>query len=443
MSVQWGKTPYYYPIQIAQFALQHYSKNLSHSTPPEELRLGDEEDDWQLPKLVQAASIHRKHHSLLLNTDGSPRVPGATLTLSDEQQRRRLPELKLDAKLGPDAALSLHLRRTDTNQVFTLHYLQTPEACIGRPIGATAFVHGIGKTHGRRTILRNLPIDLSKVLGQPIGKKKKKVKVPSDAVVLEKLELRGEWELFELKLLSTAHGEHFLTGADWFLASQEAESGGWAVPVRRSLAGDRLVLPPGWHSAMGQGHAMSLLSRAFLVSKEQRYLAAAERAVRLFSRPASEGGVVNRVLGRVEWFEEYPTQPGSFVLNGFLYSLLGLADLAAVSPDSAAGSDCGRGWRRCRCCCHSSTAAAAPSTTSATSRSPVFRRIERAATTTHFTSISSSGFTTSFDGDPRRRRLRPCSKRRLNAGSDTRLASEQNTTEIRVLVVLPFPSLRL
>jgi hypothetical protein len=25
MSVQWNQTPYFYPIQIAQFALQHYS----------------------------------------------------------------------------------------------------------------------------------------------------------------------------------------------------------------------------------------------------------------------------------------------------------------------------------------------------------------------------------------------------------------------------------
>lgn len=26
MSVQWNSIPYYYPIQISQFALQHYSK---------------------------------------------------------------------------------------------------------------------------------------------------------------------------------------------------------------------------------------------------------------------------------------------------------------------------------------------------------------------------------------------------------------------------------
>ncbi len=29
MSIQWAPDPYFYPIQIAQFALEHYSKNLT------------------------------------------------------------------------------------------------------------------------------------------------------------------------------------------------------------------------------------------------------------------------------------------------------------------------------------------------------------------------------------------------------------------------------
>lgn len=33
-------------------------------------------------------------------------------------------------------------------------------------------------------------------------------------------------------------------------------------------------------------------------------------------------------------YEEYPTTPASFVLNGFIYSLLGLYDLNATVPNS-------------------------------------------------------------------------------------------------------------
>lgn len=32
------------------------------------------------------------------------------------------------------------------------------------------------------------------------------------------------------------------------------------------------------------------------------------------------------------WYEEYPTKPSSFVLNGFIYSLIGLYDLMMLAP---------------------------------------------------------------------------------------------------------------
>lgn len=36
-------------------------------------------------------------------------------------------------------------------------------------------------------------------------------------------------------------------------------------------------------------------------------------------------------MDKYAWYEEYPTNPSSFVLNGFMYSLLGLYDLAQAS----------------------------------------------------------------------------------------------------------------
>lgn len=46
-------------------------------------------------------------------------------------------------------------------------------------------------------------------------------------------------------------------------------------------------------------------------------------------QPAAKGGVLNKLFG-YSWFEEYPTSPGTFVLNGFMYSLIGLFDLAQL-----------------------------------------------------------------------------------------------------------------
>lgn len=42
--------------------------------------------------------------------------------------------------------------------------------------------------------------------------------------------------------------------------------------------------------------------------------------------------LISFCLGKFDWYEEYPTKPASFVLNGFIYSLLGLYDLNATAP---------------------------------------------------------------------------------------------------------------
>ena len=52
---------------------------------------------------------------------------------------------------------------------------------------------------------------------------------------------------------------------------------------------DVLELPSGWYSAMGQGHALSVLVRAHHVASERRYLLAANSALALFDRNSSQG----------------------------------------------------------------------------------------------------------------------------------------------------------
>merc|ERR1711934_513112 len=53
------------------------------------------------------------------------------------------------------------------------------------------------------------------------------------------------------------------------------------------------------------------------------------RAAAVFGKSTSEQGVAATVLGHV-WYQEYPTYPASHILNGFMYGLLGLWDLASV-----------------------------------------------------------------------------------------------------------------
>lgn len=83
---------------------------------------------------------------------------------------------------------------------------------------------------------------------------------------------------------------------------------------------------------MGQGHAISVLARAYHSSYEPQYLKAGLQGLRPFHTPSETGGVLAKFFGKAVWYEEYPTQPSSFVLNGFIYSLIGLYDLITLAP---------------------------------------------------------------------------------------------------------------
>ena len=49
--------------------------------------------------------------------------------------------------------------------------------------------------------------------------------------------------------------------------------------------------------------------------------------------PSSKGGVRAVFADRYPWYEEYPTTPPTFVLNGFMFSLLGLYDTAVAAGE--------------------------------------------------------------------------------------------------------------
>lgn len=112
--------------------------------------------------------------------------------------------------------------------------------------------------------------------------------------------------------------------AEWLVANQDRR-GRWLFGFNLELRaiGTRVNAP--WVSAMAQGVAMSFLTRAYRVTRDARYLAAAARALAPFARSTRSGGVVADFAGR-PWYEEYPSVVPSHVLNGFMFSLVGLYD---------------------------------------------------------------------------------------------------------------------
>ena len=116
----------------------------------------------------------------------------------------------------------------------------------------------------------------------------------------------------------------FWNAVKWFQDNYD-ENGGYPVNTVRKVAGYR-NLPKGWYGAMAQGQAMSVISRAHHLNPEPAYIDTLIEIMKPFDVHAANGGVKNSVFG-FTWYEEYPMQPnGQFVLNGFMYSLVGLFD---------------------------------------------------------------------------------------------------------------------
>jgi len=108
----------------------------------------------------------------------------------------------------------------------------------------------------------------------------------------------------------------------------------WTYDVE--LAEGRGLLRPPWISAMAQGLAISALVRGYRLFRTGSLLELAHAAARVFAHLIEDGGVAS-AEGGFRLYEEYPCYPLPRVLDGFLFSLLGLYDLWAESADPAVG----------------------------------------------------------------------------------------------------------
>jgi hypothetical protein len=96
------------------------------------------------------------------------------------------------------------------------------------------------------------------------------------------------------------------------------------------------VLRTPWASAIAQGQAASLLVRLFRLTGDERYATAARDALAPMRRASDLPGGVRARLGGLPFFEEYPTDPPSFVFNGFVFGLWGCRDVAVAIDDASA-----------------------------------------------------------------------------------------------------------
>lgn len=95
------------------------------------------------------------------------------------------------------------------------------------------------------------------------------------------------------------------------------------------------TLQPGWVSGIAQGSALSAFGRLYQTTHDPAWLAAGRQVLESFSVAEADGGFTTDE-GGVTWYQEYPTTPDSYVLNGHLAAVIALYQWAGLTHDPEA-----------------------------------------------------------------------------------------------------------
>ena len=241
--------------------------------------------------------------------------------------------ITMDYKLTEGSSIVVHLlRKLENDKPYELHYICNDTSLLTFD---NRIIIGLGHSDEWTRLTRNLYLDLEQGYNKKMKITDGRIHVSDDYITkITKVELRGQGHIHNITFTTNDHLVHFHDAAEWVLRNQD-DKGGWPMPVKRPLGTD--TLQPGWYTALGQGVCISLLARAYGITKDERYLEAAMKGTKLFSIPSEDGGVKAVFMDKYVWYEEYPTQPPSFVLNGFILSLFGLYDLATTAPSPQNG----------------------------------------------------------------------------------------------------------
>lgn len=129
--------------------------------------------------------------------------------------------------------------------------------------------------------------------------------------------------------------ERLLSLAEWLVDSilpLGDDAGIWAHHFQVPFAAG--VAPP-YASGIAQAHAVSLLLRVHRLEPQDRFLGTAHKAFASFFVDVSDGGV-SCVQDGFRWIEEWPSNPRSHVLNGFMFALIAIHDyLGTFGTDRA------------------------------------------------------------------------------------------------------------
>jgi hypothetical protein len=141
--------------------------------------------------------------------------------------------------------------------------------------------------------------------------------------------------LYRKNFNDTELANKFLKTAEWFDRNKaDIIKGGKVWFINIHYPEYDLNYP--WISCMAQGEAVSVLSRAALISRNEKFEKLAEEALIPFEFEVKDNGLLNYFNG-IPVYEEFPTPIRTMaVLNGFIFSLFGMYDLYLLNKNEKA-----------------------------------------------------------------------------------------------------------
>ncbi len=131
----------------------------------------------------------------------------------------------------------------------------------------------------------------------------------------------GAYDLY-LKTKEERYKTKLIACADWAVENQQPD-GGWSTFEYES--------PKHPYSSMAQGEGISMLIRAHIETKDEKYFAAIKKAKDFMLKPISEGGTTNYSDGGVYLYE---CTHDPLILNGWIFLLWGLYDYTKYIDDT-------------------------------------------------------------------------------------------------------------
>lgn len=123
----------------------------------------------------------------------------------------------------------------------------------------------------------------------------------------------------------------FIRMSDWLVENQN-DDGFWYSNTDMS----KFKLSSPWVSAMAQGRSISVLVRAYAETLNSKYLDACKKALNTFDPDFKTSKIVTILDNGDYFYQEYPGDVNSFVLNGAVFALWGVFDFYNFTGDEKA-----------------------------------------------------------------------------------------------------------